>query len=172
MEQLTTYRVKGKDIGLIFLFKYDLKGNLKLFEIVEGSLVENQINWLFRGFLPKDVTDPLPFTTQMQMNSYLQVRFPAYENLFKKDWLQNKEMKAKFDIERSPADISFEAFWKAYPSNPLSKKYIANQRFLKMSEQEKIKLFNNLPDFIKYKKQENSLFPYAEVFIHQRWWDK
>ena len=172
MNPLTTYRVKGKDIGLVFLFKYDLKGNLKAFEIVEGELQENQINWLFRGFLPKELTDPLPFTTINEMNQYLLVRFPAFENSFKTHWLRNKDMLAKFDIERSPADISFDAFWKAYPTNPLSKKYIATQRFIKLSEQEKIKLFTNLPEFINLKKRENQFLPYAEVFINQRWWDK
>ncbi len=47
MEQLTTYRAKGKEIGLVFLFKYDLNGNLKLFEISEGVLDDKQMNWLF-----------------------------------------------------------------------------------------------------------------------------
>ena len=72
MEQLTTYRAKGKTIGLVFLFKYDLNGNLKLFEIEEGEIDEKQINWLFRGYLPKDVADPLPFNTQKEMNNYLE----------------------------------------------------------------------------------------------------
>ena len=42
MNQLTTYRAKGKDSGLIFLFKYHLNGNLKLFEIEEGELSQLQ----------------------------------------------------------------------------------------------------------------------------------
>lgn len=47
MEQLTTYRAKGKEIGLVFLFKYDLNGNFKLFEISEGELNDEQMKWLF-----------------------------------------------------------------------------------------------------------------------------
>ena len=35
MGPLTTYRAKGKEIGLVFLFKYDLMGNLRLFEVCE-----------------------------------------------------------------------------------------------------------------------------------------
>ena len=48
MEQLTTYRAKGKTMGLVFLFKYDLNGNLKLFEIEEGELSDQQDWWLLR----------------------------------------------------------------------------------------------------------------------------
>ena len=108
MELLTTYRVKGKLIGLIFLFKYDLKGNLKVFEISEGELDDKQIDWLFRGFLPKDIPDTLPFTTQKELNEYLLHRFLATENRFKSQWLKNKEMLQKFEIEKSPANTSFK----------------------------------------------------------------
>ena len=73
MEMLTTYRVKGKTIGLEFLFKYDLNGNLKAFEIAEGELEENQINWLFKGYLPKETNDPLPFNSKKGLNQYLMI---------------------------------------------------------------------------------------------------
>ena len=39
-EQLNTYRAKGKEIGLVFLFKYDLKGNLKQLTNNTGSVDE------------------------------------------------------------------------------------------------------------------------------------
>jgi len=38
MEQYTTYRAKGKDLGLTFFFAYDLNGNLKAFKIEKGKL--------------------------------------------------------------------------------------------------------------------------------------
>lgn len=147
MEQLTTYRVKGKEIGLVFLFKYDLYGNLKLFEISDGKLDESQINWLFRGFLPKDTPDKLPFNTKKELNHYLMVRFPATENMFKCHWLKRKEMLQKFDIEKSPADLSFESLWNLYGKKESRKD--AEKFFSKLNESEKIKCFIQIPIYKK-----------------------
>jgi hypothetical protein len=47
MEPLTVYRAKGKEIGLVFLFKYCLNGNLRAFKIEEGNLNGAQMKWLF-----------------------------------------------------------------------------------------------------------------------------
>ena len=80
MEQLTTYRAKGKEIGLVFLFKYDLNGNLKLFEISEGELNNEQMKWLFSP------------------------NFPANENIIKTIWSKDKKYTKVFDIEKSPPD--------------------------------------------------------------------
>jgi hypothetical protein len=148
MNPLSIYRAKGKTIGLVFLFKYDLKGNLKAFEISEGELNDDQQNWL-----------------------YSQEHFPATEAKMKY-WQKTASFTKIFEVERSPADISFDAFWKAYPPNPLSKKWQATQKFQKLTEADKIKLFINLPEYIKLKQKENTMFPYAEVFINQRWWDR
>ena len=73
MEALTIYRVKGKDIGLEFLFKYDLKGNLKAFEIAEGELNDEQQLWLFNV-----------------------IRFPSNESKINY-WKENKKYSDKFD---------------------------------------------------------------------------
>jgi hypothetical protein len=89
MEPLTIYRAKGKDIGLIFLFKYDLNSNLKGFEISEGELNQEQKQWLFS-------------------------HFPADEHLFKEYWIKKESFKKKFEINVSPADISFESLWAFY----------------------------------------------------------
>jgi hypothetical protein len=89
MNHFTTYRAKGKDVGLIFLFKYDLNGNLKAFEISEGELNEKQKEWLFS-------------------------HFPADEKLFKDYWIKGESFKKKFEINVSPADISFESLWAFY----------------------------------------------------------
>ena len=148
MDQLTTYRVKGKTIGLVFLFKYDLNGNLKLFEVSEGELDDKQVNWLFRGFLPKDVPETLPFSTQKELNNYLVVRFPATENMFKCHWAKNKEMIQKFEIEKSPANLSFEALWNLYGYKESRKD--AEKFFSKLTEADKIKCFIQVP---KYKKK-------------------
>ena len=72
MEQLTTYRAKGKEIGLVFLFKYDLNGNLKLFEISEGELNAKQMKWLFA-----------------------MGNFPACESIMRSIWMIDKDYKPK-----------------------------------------------------------------------------
>ena len=147
MEQLTTYRAKGKSIGLVFLFKYNLNGNLKLFEIEEGELDEKQINWLYRGYLPKDIKDELPFTTLKELNQHLMVRFPANEAMFKFLWLNNKDMLEKFEISDSPADLSFDALWNLYDHKVSRKESEAN--FNKLKQGEKIKCFIEVPYYLE-----------------------
>lgn len=124
MEQLTTYRAKGKEIGLVFLFKYDLNGNLKLFEISEGELNNEQIKWLFSP------------------------NFPANENIIKTIWSKEKKYTKVFDIEKSPADLSFDALWNLYGYKESRKD--AEKFFSKLKEADVIKCFIQVP---KYKKK-------------------
>ncbi len=124
MDQLTTYRAKGKQIGLVFLFKYDLNGNLKLFEISEGELNNEQMKWLFS------------------------TNFPANETIVKNIWSKNKKYTKVFEIEKSPADLSFEALWKIYDYKESRKD--AEKFFSKLTEADKIKCFIQVP---KYKKK-------------------
>ena len=124
MEQLTTYRAKGKTIGLVFLFKYDLNGNLKLFEISEGELTETQQNWLFN---PE--------------------HFPSNE-VKMKYWQKNKSFTKIFEVEQSPADLSFEALWTLYGYKESRKD--AETQFKKLKEADVIKCFIQVP---KYKKK-------------------
>ena len=74
MELLTTYRAKGKTIGLEFLFKYDLNGSLKVFEIVDGELNGEQMQWLFSS------------------------NFPATEEIIKTNWIKLDKYKKVFEI--------------------------------------------------------------------------
>lgn len=124
MEQLTTYRAKGKTIGLVFLFKYDLNGNLKLFEISEGELTEIQQQWLFN-----------------------QEHFPSNETKMK-FWQKNKSFTKIFEVELSPADLSFEALWNLYGYKESRKD--AEKFFSKLKEADIIKCFIQVP---KYKKK-------------------
>jgi len=125
MEQFTTYRAKGKEIGLVFLFKYDLKGNLKLFEIAEGELNAKQMKWLFA-----------------------MGNFPACESIIRSVWQKEKDYRQKFEIEVSPADLSFEALWNLYGYKESRKD--AEKFFNKLNEADKIKCFIQVP---KYKKK-------------------
>lgn len=124
MEQLTTYRAKGKEIGLVFLFKYDLKGNLKAFEISEGELTTIQQDWLFNV-----------------------EHFPSNE-VKMQYWAKSKSFTKIFDVELSPADLSFNAMWNLYDYKE-SRKDAENQ-FKKLKEADIIKCFVQIP---KYKKK-------------------
>lgn len=124
MEQTTTYRTKGKEIGLVFLFKYDLKGNLKAFEIVEGELNGAQMKWLFSS------------------------NFPAHESIMQSVWMKDKKYLKVFEIEKSVADLSFEALWNLYGYKESRKD--AERFFNKLKEADKIKCFIQVP---KYKKK-------------------
>ncbi|AMA49428.1 hypothetical protein [Flavobacterium covae] len=144
-EQLIkTYTVKMQS-GDIWIFKYNLKGILIDFKAVDGELTEKQIDFL-----------------------YLKGNYPFKESHIKEWFLKYKQV----HIEIGEPNIHFEVFWKLYPKNELSKKKLALERWNKLKEGEKIKLLMNLPEYKKLKAKEGTNFPYAEVFINQRWWDK
>jgi hypothetical protein len=144
MEQLTTYRAKGKEIGLVFLFKYDLNGNLRLFEISEGVLNKEQRHWLLTGYLPDDAK----FDNAKQLLAQLEPRFPDEERIMKTVWMKDKKYIKVFEIEKSPADLSFEALWNLYGYKESRKD--AEKFFSKLKEDEIIKCFIQVP---KYKKK-------------------
>lgn len=147
MEQLTAYRIKGKEIGLEFLFKYDLNGNLKLFEVATGQLNESQQNWLFKGHLGLDLIF-LPFGTVKELNQNLKLRFPASEQKMISDWVKNKDINAKFEIHIAPADLSFEAFWKIWDLKV--KRENSEKAWNKLNEADKIKCFLNFKNYQRH----------------------
>lgn len=149
-----TYTIKSKLNGYVWLFKYTLNGDFVSFEILEGKLTPKQVKWLFGG---KDENENVQ-----------EAKFPIVESTIKV-WQQ--KLKDNFEITIGEPDVTFENLLKLYPHNALSKKKIASERFEKLTKAERIKLFLKIPEFIKLKTQENTKFPYLEVFINQRWWD-
>ena len=145
MEQLTIYRAKGKEIGLIFLFKYDLNGNLKLFEISEGQLNEQQIKWLFSP------------------------NFPANEGIMKTIWMKDKKYTKVFVIEKSVADLSFEALWKLYDHKIA--KFHAEVAFKKLKEESVIKCFLAIPAYKKYLSYSKVAQAHLATYINGRYYD-
>ena len=130
--------------GDIWQFKYNLKGVLVFFNVMEGDLSEKQEQFL-----------------------YVKGKFPWKETQIQ-EW---SKLYKTIKVETGERDLSFNAFWKMYPYNPLSKKKIAQDRYEKLKEQEKIKILSKISEYVKLKNQQNSNFPYAEVFINQRWWE-
>ena len=146
MEQFTTYRAKGKEIGLVFLFKYDLKGNLKLFEIAEGELNANQMKWLFAS-----------------------ANFPADESIMRSIWMKDKKYLKVFEIEKSVANLSFEALWNLYDNKV--KKFECEKSFKKLKEADIIKCFLSIPGYSKYLQRKGVAKAHLSTFINQRYFE-
>ncbi len=145
MEQLTTYRAKGKKIGLVLLFKYDLYGNLKVFEVSECELNPDQIAWLFSP------------------------NFPAHEITLVNEWLKKEKFQNVFEINKSPADLSFEAAWIQYDLK--FAKQDAQKAFKKMSEAEKILFFISLPYYFAYLKKSGIGKAHMSRYINGRYYE-
>ncbi len=146
MEQFTTYRAKGKEIGLVFLFKYDLKGNLKLFEIAEGELNAQQMKWLFAS-----------------------ANFPADESIMRSIWMKDKKYLKVFEIEKSVANLSFEALWNLYDNKV--KKFESEKSFKKLKEADIIKCFLSVPGYNKYLQRKGVAKAHLSTFINQRYFE-
>jgi hypothetical protein len=144
MEQLTTYRAKGKEIGLVFLFKYDLNGNLKLFEISEGELNEKQMEWLFSNF-------------------------PASETRMQKVWMKQEKYTKVFVVEKSVADLSFDALWKLYDHKIA--KFHAERAFEKLKEEAVIKCFLSIPLYKKYLAHSKIATAHLASYINGRYYE-
>ena len=142
MEQLTTYRAKGKEIGLVFLFKYNLNGNLREFKIENGDLNEEQIKWLFS------------------------VRFPAFEKMIKEYWMKNDNVKKIFVVECSPADLSFDAFWKLYDLKVNKEK--SEKAWNKLTEADKIKCFIALKNYNKHLADTRQAKAHLVTWLNQK----
>lgn len=130
---VTTYLVEGREVGIKFLFKYNLNGLINSFEVVGDEMNERQADWLFK--LPKDALYP---------------RFPAKEPEFIERWINDKEMQKKFTITEEPPDLSFEAMWNLY-DNKRSKKD-AEKAYAKLAKNrvELIKCFSGIPKYNKW----------------------
>lgn len=146
MEQLTTYRAKGKTIGLEFLFKYNLNGYLRAFEIVEGELNDEQIKWLFSG------------------------NFPADENIIKERWMKLEKYLKVFEITTAPAVLTFEALWELYDHKVA--KQDALKSFNKLKKGDVIKCFIEVPYYLQYLKKNPGIGKlHLATYINKRRFD-
>lgn len=142
MDQLTTYRAEGKGNGLVFLFKYDLNGNLKAFEIPDGQLNNEQMFWLFSS------------------------NFPATEQLIKDNWMKVSKFKKHFNLIRSAPDLSFESLWELYDNKHA--KADAIKSFKKLNEADIIKCFVAIPHYDKYLAKSQVAKAHLSTFINKR----
>lgn len=144
-DQLTTsYTVKSKQSNILWLFKYDLKGNLKAFEILEGELSQKQQTWLFVGG-----------------------NFPITEDVIKKVWL--KDLKANFEIVINAANLEFETYWQTY--NHKVKKTMSEKGWAKLSKRDRIDALAHIPIYDKYLARKHVAKAAPSTYLNQRYWE-
>ena len=139
------YSVKGKEIGLKFLFKYCLNGHLRSFEIVEGELNGAQMKWL---------SSP---------------NFPACEIIMRTIWMKEKGYRDKFDITVSPADISFDALWNLYDYKV--GRIAAEKAFKKLTEADTIKCFVSAPHYKDHQNRKRLALAHLSTFINSKYYE-
>ncbi|GIJ93382.1 hypothetical protein CAPN001_20310 [Capnocytophaga stomatis] len=145
-EQLTTYRVTGKKSAVTYIFKYDLNGDLKVFEIVGEPLNEAQKYWLFgAGY-----------------------RFPIDE-LKIKHWQTNSPFKEHFKIEKIAADLSFDRLWEQY--NYKMGKKDALKVFNKLKEADVIKVFLSLKNYEAHLKRTGQAKAYLATYLNKEYYN-
>lgn len=133
---LTTYTVKAVTSDHVWEFNYDLNGNLKAFKVLEGTLNERQLVWLFK-----------------------EGNFPVLESIIKTVWIPKG--KKNFEITVGEIDLSFEAFWDAY-ANKVGKLKEARNIWARLSKAEKIQVFLNMPrykNYLKYHPAQQMMYP-------------
>jgi hypothetical protein len=143
MEQLTTYRAKGKEIGLVFLFKYDLNGHLRAFQIEEGELNASQMKWLFAA-----------------------ANFPANESIMRSVWMKETKYTKVFTVEKFLADLTFESFWKLWDLKV--KRDNSEKAWNKLNESDKIKCFLNFKNYQKHLQVTSQAKAHLVTWLNQK----
>jgi hypothetical protein len=135
------YTVKMQS-GDIWLFKYNLKGVLVFFDVLEGDLTDKQEKFL-----------------------YLDGKFP-WKEAHIETW---KKLYKTIAIEVGELDISFKALWNLY-DNKVSK-FDAEKAFNKLSDADKIKCFLVIPGYKKYLAKKGTGTAHLATFIHRQYYN-
>jgi len=92
------------------------------------------------------------------------------ENL--KDY-DNTQSKVKYskeeEIKEKEVVYSFEDFWNIYPNKVAKAK--CKEKFLKLSDNDKLKIKETINDFIKYKPFKDYNHPNPETYLNQKRWE-
>lgn len=144
MENCTTYTVTHKNANILWVFKYDLKGNLKAFEIQDKPLTKSQLDFLF-----------------------VQQKFQMNETQMKETWLKQK--KSEFEITIGEPDLSFEFFWQSFDHK--IKKIDAERTWNKLSRKDRINALNYIQVYDNYlaRKHVDKANPYR--YLNKRYWE-
>lgn len=141
MSLIKTYTVKMEN-GDIWQFKYNLKGVLVFFNVMEGDLSDKQEQFL-----------------------YVNGKFPWKEDSIKEWTKKYKSIK----LEVGEPDLSFKALWNLY-DNKVSK-FDAEKAFKKLSDADKIKCFLAIPGYKKYLAKKGTGTAHLATFINRQYYN-
>ena len=142
MEQLTTTYTVKIERGDVWQFKYNLKGVLIHFNVLEGDLTDKHSDWL-----------------------YIKGKFPYLEEHVKK-W--KKELK-QLTIEVGEPDFSFDSLWELY-GNKVSK-FDAQKAFKKLTTADQVKCFLSVPGYNKYVFRKGIGTAHLATFINRQYYN-
>lgn len=134
----TIYTVKMQS-GSIWQFKYNLKGILIYFNVLEGDLSEKQEKFL-----------------------YLDGKFPWRETQIK-EWAK---LYKHATVEVGEPDLSFENFWKRYDLKV--KKEASEKAWNKLTDADKIKCFLRLKKYNQNLARTNQAKAHLVTWINQK----
>lgn len=138
MSLLKSYTVKSKNSENIWSFKFNLDGTLAAFEILDGTLNEEQIVWLFfKGKFP-----------------YLEEHVQRWQ----------KKLQKNFEIIIGEPDLSFEALWNLYDYKV--GRQDAEKAFAKLKEADIIRCFQAIPAYKKHIANKRTSLAYLSRFIN------
>lgn len=141
-----TYNIKSKQDGFVWQYQYDLNGNLTAFKILEGSLSDTQIRWLFASG-----------------------KFAHNEGVMKTVWM--KKLKNNFEISVGEPDLSFTSFWDKYKYK-IGKRKMAENSWNKMSKAKKIKAMLGIRDYDNYLHRNPGIGKaHATTFLNQEYYE-
>ena len=138
MSLLKTYTVKSKNSENIWQFKFHLDGTLATFEILDGKLNQEQIEWLFfKGKFP-----------------YLQEHVERWKSKLMKN----------FEIVEGEPDLSFDAIWELYGYKVGRQE--AEKAYKKLKPAEVIRCFQAVPGSKKFTAKKQTSMAYLSTFMN------
>ncbi len=133
----TSYTVKLENND-VWVFKYNLKGLLVGYEVLDGELSDKQFEWLFP-----------------------QGKLPIKESIID-EWRKKKNLKIVLD----EPDISFENLWKQYGYT--KSKQDSEKAYSKLNKGEKIKCFLALKDYEKDLAKSGTAKAHLSTWINKK----
>ena len=133
------YTVKGKRIPVFWEFQYDLNGDLKAFNVLDGSEFSPKLqNWLLQPS-----------------------RFPLKEEIIK-SWTKFKNL----EIIIGEPDLTFENFWKAY--NLKVGKIASEKAWNRLTKLEKLKAIKSIKAYDAYLRRKGISKAYPQKYLNQK----
>lgn len=140
----TTYTVRALNSDTVWTFTYDLDGNLRSFQIMEGELSAKQMKWLFSSG-----------------------NFPANESIMKNVWML--ELKKNFEIIVGAPDLSFDNFWHSY--NYKVKKIASERVWKRLSKKDRLEAIKAIEAYDKYLARKHIAKANPSTYLNQRYWE-